>query len=99
VEGEYFLLGMFSLSMLISFSLQIHAVDFPILALIARDILAIPGVSISVERLFSSSKHTLSDSRSAMTAESASKTVVAKEWLKKGLGVGINYLDDVRVLT
>jgi hypothetical protein len=90
---------MFSLSMLISFSLQIHAVDFPILALIARDILAIPGVSISVERLFSSSKHTLSDSRSAMTAESASKTVVAKEWLKKGLGVGINYLDDVRVLT
>jgi len=80
-------------------ALQIHAVDFPVLALIARDILAIPGVSISVERLFSSSKHTLSDARSAMTAESASKTVVAKEWLKKGLGVGINYLDDVHVLT
>jgi hypothetical protein len=80
-------------------ALQIHAVDFPVLACIARDILAIPGVSISVERLFSSSKHTLSDARSAMTAESPSMTVVAKEWLKKGLGVGINYLDDVRVLT
>ena len=34
-----------------------------------------------------------------MAAESTSKTVVAKEWLKKGLGVGINYLDDVCVLT
>jgi hypothetical protein len=87
------------LSILINVSLQIHAVYFPILTLIARDILAIPGVSISVEWLFSSSKHTLSDSRSAMMAESASKTVVTKEWLKKGLGVGVNYLDDVCVLT
>jgi hypothetical protein len=28
-----------------------------------------------------------------MTAASASKTVVAKEWLKQGLGNGIDYLD------
>ncbi|KIM76658.1 hypothetical protein PILCRDRAFT_12545 [Piloderma croceum F 1598] len=70
----------------------------PVLSRIARDILAIPGVSISVEWLFSSSKHTLSDSRSLMTAESASKTVVAKEWLKKGLGDGLNYLDEVHIL-
>ena len=69
------------------------------LALIACDILAIPGVSISVEQLFSSSKHTLSDACSAMTAESTSKTVVAEEWLKKGLGVGINYPDDAHILT
>jgi len=54
-------------------------------------------VSISVEQLFSSSKHTLSDARSAMTAESASQAVIAKEWLKKGLRIGINYLDNVRV--
>ena len=53
----------------------------------------------SHQRLFSSGKHMLSDSCSAMTAESASKTVVAKEWLKKGLRVGINYLDDLRILT
>jgi hypothetical protein len=33
-----------------------------------------------------------------MTAESASKTVVAKEWLKKGLGDSLNYLDEVRIL-
>ena len=81
------------------FCSQIHVVDFPVLTCIVCDVLAIPGVSISVERLFSSGKHMLSDSCSAMTAESASKTVVAKEWLKKGLRVGINYLDDLRILT
>jgi hypothetical protein len=53
-------------------------------------------ISISVEQLFSSSKHTLSDSRSSMTAESASKTVVIKEWLRKGLGDGVEYLDDIQ---
>jgi hypothetical protein len=66
-----------------------------VLARIARDILAIPGVSISVERLFSSSKHTLSDSRSSLTAESASKTIVTKEWLRKGLGDRVNYLGEL----
>ena len=75
---------------------QLYAEHFPVLARIARDILAIPGVSISVERLFSSSKHTLSDARSSLSAESALKTVVAKEWLKKGFGEGVNYLDDIR---
>jgi hAT family C-terminal dimerisation region len=66
-----------------------------VLARIARDILAIPGVSISVEWLFSSSKHTLSDLRSSLTAESASKTIVTKEWLRKGLGDGVNYLGEL----
>jgi len=71
--------------------------EFPVLSRIARDILAIPDVSISVKRLFSSSKHTLSDTRSSMTKESASKTVVVKEWLKKGLGEGIDFLDGFQV--
>jgi len=61
--------------------------------------LAIPGVSISVERLFSSSKHTLSDTRSSLTAVSASKMVVVKEWLKKGFEADENYLDEVRILS
>ena len=60
--------------------------------------MAIPSVSISVERLFSSSKHTLSDTRSSLTAVSASKTVVVKEWLKKGFGADVNYLDGARIL-
>jgi hypothetical protein len=38
----------------------------------------------------------LSDSQSSMKAQSASKTVIAKEWLKKGLGEGVNYLDNIQ---
>jgi hypothetical protein len=55
-----------------------------------------PGVSISVECLFSSSKHTLSNTRSYMTMESASKTIIVKEWLKKVLGKGVDFLMDFR---
>jgi hypothetical protein len=57
-----------------------------------------PGVSISVEQLFSSSKHTLSDTHSSLTEVSALKTVVVKEWLKKGFGADVNYLDEVRTI-
>ncbi|KAJ3002334.1 hypothetical protein NUW54_g5902 [Trametes sanguinea] len=65
----------------------------PVLALIARDILAIPGVSINiaVERLFSSCRHTLRDARSSLSASSASMTVITKGWLKRGLGDNIDY--------
>ena len=90
---------MYVLLLLPTTALQIHTIDFPVLAHIACNILAIPGVSISIELLFLSSKHTLSNTHSAMKVESASKTVVAKEWLKKCYGVGINYLDDVHILT
>ena len=79
-------------------ALQIHAVDFPILTHIACDVLAVPGVSIYIKWLFPSGKHTLPDSCSAMTAESTLKTVVGKEWLKKDLRVGVNYLHDVHIL-
>jgi hypothetical protein len=78
-------------------SLQQHETTFPILARIARDVLAIPAVSVAVERLFSSSKHTLSDSRSSMTAETASAAVIMKELLKLGLSDGIQYLDGVSI--
>jgi hypothetical protein len=70
---------------------------FPVLSRIARDILAIPAVSVSVERLFSSSKHTLSDSRSSLSAESASITIIAKEWLKRDFGDNVNFLDGVNI--
>jgi len=80
-------------------SLQTYAFHFPVLTHIAGDILTIPGVSILIEWLFLSSKHTLSDAWSSLSAESASKTVVAKEWLKNGFGKGLDYLDNVHTHT
>ncbi|KIJ12668.1 hypothetical protein PAXINDRAFT_32112, partial [Paxillus involutus ATCC 200175] len=58
------------------------ASTFPVLYRVACDILAVPVVSVSVKHLFSSSKHTLSDARSSMTAETTSATIITKEWLK-----------------
>ena len=61
----------------------IHSLDYPVLSCIAQDILAVLGINISVEWLFSSSKHTFSDTCSSLIAMSTSKMVVVKEWLKK----------------
>jgi hypothetical protein len=64
---------------------------------VARDILAIPGVSISVEHLFSSLKHILSDAQSSMTVETASVDIIMKEWLKSGFAEGVNYTDFIKI--
>jgi uncharacterized protein YqiB (DUF1249 family) len=64
---------------------------------IAWDILDIPSVSISVEHLFSSLKHTLSDAQSSMTVETASVDIATKEWLKLGLTEGVNYTDFIKI--
>ncbi|KAJ7507045.1 hypothetical protein B0H11DRAFT_1705831, partial [Mycena galericulata] len=53
----------------------------------------LPGVSISVERLFSSLKH----ARTSMAADTVSVDVVCKEWLRSGLAEGVNYTDYIRV--
>ncbi|KAJ7750735.1 hypothetical protein DFH07DRAFT_746011, partial [Mycena maculata] len=51
---------------------------------IARDILAIAGVSIAVKGLFSSSKHTMSDAWSSMAAATTAATVVKNEFFNAG---------------
>ena len=91
--------GPFRVIFLLAHLNQTHSFDYPVLSRIAQDVLAIPGVSISVEWLFSSSEHTLSDTCSSLTAVSALKTVVVKEWLKKGFGEDVNYLDNIRILS
>lgn len=60
----------------------------PVLVRAARDILAIPGVSVSVERMFSSLRHTLSDERASMVAQTIRMSVLSKERLKTNLGSG-----------
>ncbi|KAF8587254.1 hypothetical protein K439DRAFT_1338919, partial [Ramaria rubella] len=76
---------------------QTHSTHFNVISCISRDILCIPGVSISVEWLFLSSKATIRDARSSTMATTASKTIVMKERLKKGFGEGIEYLEFVNI--
>ena len=54
-------------------------------------------MSVPVERLFSSSGLTLRDNRARLTATTAGKTVITKEWLKRGFGEGIDYLEGVAI--
>ncbi|KAF8583937.1 hypothetical protein K439DRAFT_1347450, partial [Ramaria rubella] len=76
---------------------QTHSTHFNVISRISRDILCILGVSISVKRLFSSSKATIRDARSSMMATMALKTIVVKERLKKGFGKGIEYLEFINI--
>jgi hypothetical protein len=51
----------------------------------ARDFLAIPATSISVERVFSKSRHICTDLRSSLKAETISEALLSKVWIKSGL--------------
>ncbi|EIW75374.1 hypothetical protein CONPUDRAFT_66256, partial [Coniophora puteana RWD-64-598 SS2] len=56
-----------------------HSTEFPVIALMARDFLAIPATSVSVERLFSSSRHVRRDSRSSFKAKTITSVMCAKK--------------------
>jgi len=64
---------------------KIHASEYPTVARMARDFLAIPGTSVSVERLFSKSRHLCSDLRSSLLAPTIMRAMLSKCWIKDGL--------------
>lgn len=51
----------------------------------ARDFLAISASSTPVERVFSKSRHICSDLRSSLKAETTSKALLTKLWIRSGL--------------
>ncbi|KAF7349507.1 Dimer-Tnp-hAT domain-containing protein [Mycena sanguinolenta] len=59
--------------------------EFPIISKIARDFLAIPGTSVSVERLFSSARHLCHESRASLNSKTISEAMLTKMWIKEGL--------------
>ncbi|KAF7363114.1 Dimer-Tnp-hAT domain-containing protein [Mycena venus] len=64
---------------------KIHERDFPVIATMARDFFAIPGTSVSVERLFSKSRHLCRETRSSMHVDTIMKAMLTKMWIKAGL--------------
>lgn len=51
----------------------------------ARDFLAIPATSVSVEQTFSKSRHICTDLRGSLKAETVSKALLSKVWIRSGL--------------
>ncbi|KDN47716.1 hypothetical protein RSAG8_03506, partial [Rhizoctonia solani AG-8 WAC10335] len=64
---------------------EIHHLHFPTVAHMARDFLCIPASSVSVERLFSSCKLTMTDVRSSMSFETARRRICCQNWMKVGV--------------
>ncbi|KJA13696.1 hypothetical protein HYPSUDRAFT_92664 [Hypholoma sublateritium FD-334 SS-4] len=62
-----------------------HEAAFPTIARMARDFLAIPATSVSVERTFSKSRHICSDLRASLKAETVTEALLSKVWIRSGL--------------
>lgn len=58
---------------------------FPTVARMARDFLPIPATSVSVERVFSKSRHICTDLRSSLRAETVREALLTKVWIRNGL--------------
>ncbi|KZV97167.1 hypothetical protein EXIGLDRAFT_568149, partial [Exidia glandulosa HHB12029] len=59
--------------------------DLPILARMARDYLAIPASSVSVERLFSAAGGLTTRERSSLSAKTIRECMCTKLWIRQGL--------------
>ena len=66
-------------------TLQAHEIQFPILARIARDYLAIPGSSVPLERAFSSMRHIGMDFRNALSPRMFEALQILKDGYKHGI--------------
>jgi hypothetical protein len=51
----------------------------------ARDYLAIPATSVSVERVFSKSRHICSSLRSSLKEDTIKMALLTKVWIRDGL--------------
>jgi len=59
-----------------------HALEYPLLAQMVRDIFSIPSMSAEVERLFSSTKHMLPGHRSSLLEDGIEAAECIRSWFK-----------------
>ncbi|KAG8725178.1 hypothetical protein FRC09_006801 [Ceratobasidium sp. 395] len=68
---------------------KVFNLHFPTIAKMARDFLCIPATSVSVERLFSQCKLTMTDIRSSMSFETARRRICCQHWMKAGVDMDV----------
>ncbi|KAL2933057.1 putative AC9 transposase, partial [Bienertia sinuspersici] len=57
-----------------------HSSKYPVLARIAKDILAIPSLTIAFESTFSAGRRVLDEKRSRLSSESIEMCACKKDW-------------------
>ncbi|KIL55311.1 hypothetical protein M378DRAFT_91070, partial [Amanita muscaria Koide BX008] len=62
-----------------------HAPEFPVIARMARDYLAIPATSVAIERVFSKSRHICGNLRSSLKENTIRMALLTKVWIRGGL--------------
>ena len=73
------------LSFIAEIYFQVHVVNFPIIAQMAQDYLAIPTTSVMVEQVFSKSCHICSNLHSLLKEKTITMALLTKVWIWNGL--------------
>ena len=74
-----------SVTAAVQLGVQVHATEFPTIAQMARDYLAIPATSVSVEQVFSKSQHICRNLRSSLKEKTITMALLTKVWIWSGL--------------
>ncbi|KAL8161768.1 hypothetical protein V2J09_013257 [Rumex salicifolius] len=72
-----------------------HQNVYPVLAVICRDLLAIPTLTIAFESAFSTRGHVLDSFRSSLTPQMAEALVYGQDWMRSS---HIHVLDEENLL-
>ncbi|MCL7032874.1 hypothetical protein MKW94_017344, partial [Papaver nudicaule] len=64
---------------------KFHEPKYPIVAMMARDILAIPASSVASESVFSTSGRVIEKYRSSMLPETIEALICGQDWIRSGL--------------
>ena len=71
---------------------------FPFLSKMAIDILSIPAMSSEAERVFSSAKRCISDSRYNLSAKTIGALECLKSWLREGLFTEQDFQQTIQII-
>ena len=77
---------------------KIHCKDFPVLGSLARDFLACPASSASVERTFSAAAQVCATGRSGLAARTIERCISSHMWLVNGVRMGGEFEDCQKVI-
>ncbi|KAL0447879.1 UNVERIFIED_CONTAM: Zinc finger BED domain-containing protein RICESLEEPER 3 [Sesamum latifolium] len=78
--------------------LRVHTLQYKILSIMARDLLAIPITTVASEATFSAGSRVIDKYRASLTLDTVQVLMCGGDWLRKHFGVKKKYLSDKRAI-